>query len=166
MKRVIVLDPLSAITRMKLGMCYLLARCYPEAIAQLQKCLELEHNFFPAYNDLGMALLLSDRADEAIATWKHAYEGGRQYHSLAGLAYGYARKGDRAQAFQILRQLEESEGHGTRAWPLGRALVYLALETRTTLCNGCNAGPRRSKDGDEKLGSGNARFLARRFFDM
>ena len=127
MKRAIGLDPLSAITRTKLGMCYLLARRYPEAIAQLQKCLELEPNFFPAYNDLGMALLLSDRADEAIATWKHAYEGGRQYHSLAGLAYGYARKGDRAQAFQILRQLEESEGHGTRAWPLGRALVYLAL---------------------------------------
>jgi eukaryotic-like serine/threonine-protein kinase len=127
MKRAVELDPLSAITRTNFGMCYLLARRYPEAIAQLQKSLELDPSLFPVHNHLGMALLLSDRVDEAMGIWKHAYELGKDYHALAALAYGYARKGDRAQALQVLRQLEELEQHGTRAWPLDRALVYLAL---------------------------------------
>ncbi|HEY2714453.1 MAG TPA: protein kinase [Chthoniobacterales bacterium] len=121
------LDPLNAITQANYATCYLLARHYLEAIAQSQKSLELEPHCFPALNTLGMALLLNGRTDEGIETFKRAYGIGDCYHSLASLAYAYARKGDRVEALQALGQLENLENQGTRAWPLGHAMIHAAL---------------------------------------
>ena len=121
------LDPLNGITQANCATCYLLARHYLEAIAQSQKALELEPHSSAALDCLGMALLLNGRTNEGIETFKRAYGIGNRYHSLASLAYAYARIGDRAQALQALGQLEDLENQGMRACPLGHAIIYVAL---------------------------------------
>jgi Flp pilus assembly protein TadD len=121
------LDPVSAIAQANYASCYLLARHYREAIAQSQKTLELEPDFPPALDSLGMAFLLNGQTDEGIKAFKRAYSIGDHYQPIASLAYAYARKGDRARALQLLGQLEDLEKHGTRAWPLVHAMIYAAL---------------------------------------
>ncbi len=121
------LDPLNGITQANCATCYLLARHYLEAIAQSQKALELEPHSSAALDCLGMALLLNGQTNEGIETFKRAYGIGNRYHSLASLAYAYARIGDRAQALQALGQLEDLENQGMRACPLGHAIIYVAL---------------------------------------
>ena len=127
MKRAVELDPLSPIVNSNFGLCYLLARRYSEGLAQAQKTLKLNPTVFFVYDNLGWALALNGRLDEAIETWKHSYSIGHHYHALAELAYGYAIKGDREQALKVVAQLRDLEQHGTRVWPLGHAYIELAL---------------------------------------
>src|SRR5438552_6624056 len=127
MKRAVELDPLSPIVNANFGLCYLLARRYPEGLAQLVKTVKSDPTAFFVYDGLGWALALNGRLDEAIETWKHAYSIGHHYHSLAELAYGYAIKGDREQALKVVAQLRDLEQHGTRVWALGHAYIELAL---------------------------------------
>lgn len=121
------LDPLNATTQANYATCFMLARHYREAIAQSQRTLELEPNCFPALKSLGMALLLDGRTAEGIKAFKWGYSIGNRYDSLASLAYAYARKGDRAQALRMLGQMEDLENQGTRVWPLGHAVICVAL---------------------------------------
>jgi len=93
----------------------------------VQRTLMSEPTFLPAQNALGLALLLNGHLDEAIKTWKHAYGFGHHYHSLASLAYGYGLNGDRDQALQARTQLETLEQRGAPAWPMGHALIEIAL---------------------------------------
>ena len=127
MKRAVELDPLSPIVNANFGLCYLLARRYPEGLAQLEKTVKSDPTAFFVYDGLGWALALNGRLDEAIETWKHSYSIGHHYHSLAELAYGYAMKGDREQALKVVAQLRDLEQHGTGVWPLGHAYIELAL---------------------------------------
>jgi serine/threonine protein kinase/tetratricopeptide (TPR) repeat protein len=130
MKRAVALDPLSPIVNANFGFCYLLARRYPEGLAQLEKTVKSDPTAFFAYDGLGWALELTGRLDEAIETWKKGYSIGHHHHSLAALAYGYAMKGDREQALKVVAQLRDLEQHGTGVWPLGHAYIELALGNR------------------------------------
>ena len=96
-------------------------------LAQLQKTVKSDPTASFVYDDIGWALALTGRLDEAIETWKHGYSIGHHYHSLAELAYGYAIKRDREQALKVVAQLRDLEQHGTRVWPLGHAYIELAL---------------------------------------
>ena len=127
MKRAVELDPLSPIVNANFGLCYLLARRYPEGLAQLVKTVKSDPTAFFVYDGLGWALALNGRLDEAIETWKQGYSIGHHYHALAELAYGYAIKGDREQALKVVAQLRDLEQHGTGVWPLGHAYIELAL---------------------------------------
>lgn len=121
------LEPVNPIIQANYATSYFLARHYLEAIAQSQKTLNLEPGFRPALDSLGIALLFNGQMDEGILALEQAYGSGNHNQSLASLAYAYARKGDRAQALQLLGQLESSEKQGIRCRPLGHAMVYLAL---------------------------------------
>src|SRR5438067_1788398 len=55
LKRAVELDPFSMIMNTNFGLCYILARRYPEAIAQLRKAMELDPNFGQTHVFLGRA---------------------------------------------------------------------------------------------------------------
>src|SRR5262249_28381918 len=65
-KRAVELDPFSVIMNTNFGLCYVLARRYPEAIAQLRKATELDPNFGQTHCFLGLGLELSGDSTGAI----------------------------------------------------------------------------------------------------
>ena len=126
-KTALELDPLSTPMSTNVGVAYMLARRYPEAIAQLRKTIQFEPNFFFAHDMLGQSLAYSGQLDEAIESWKHSYEVAKDYHSLTLIGYGYGLKGERDKALQIVGQLQELEKSGTPVWIWGYGLIHLAL---------------------------------------
>jgi tetratricopeptide (TPR) repeat protein len=117
-----------------LGYVYILARRYPEAIAQLQKALELDPSFGITHRSLGQALELNGQLEQAITEYEKGYRFGNDDHALAYVAHAYALKGDREKALQLLTQLKELEQRGT-VWAFGFALVYLGLGDKNEAIN-------------------------------
>jgi adenylate cyclase len=121
------LDPLSVPISLHLGMTYKCARRYPEALAQLNKTLELEPNFFFAYDIIAEVLAYTGKVDEAIDNWKHSYDLAKNYHTLTFIGYGYGLKGEREKALQIMGQLKEMEQRGEQIWTFGYGLIHMSL---------------------------------------
>jgi len=130
MKRALVLDPFSLIINTNLGYTYILARRYPEAIAQLNKALEMDPNFGYAYILRGTALELDGDVSGAIKEFERVQEiekveGGVM--GLAKLAHAYAVQGDRPKALQFLQEMKDLNGQKKKVWAYGYAIAYLAL---------------------------------------
>jgi adenylate cyclase len=130
MKRALVLDPFSLIINTNLGYTYTLARRYPEAIAQLNKALEMDPNFGYAYILRGTALELDGDVSGAIKEFERVQEiekveGGVK--GLAKLAHAYALQGDRPKALQFLQEMKDLNGQKKAVWAYGYAIAYLAL---------------------------------------
>ncbi len=125
--------PFSPIINANFGYGLILARRYPEAIAQLRKAIELEPNFFYTHGMIGVALVLNGRIDEGIAE----YERAQQLHPDAGalgfLVNAYARKGDRQKALQILEQIKQSSN--TPIWAGAVAVGYVGLGDKNEAMN-------------------------------
>jgi tetratricopeptide (TPR) repeat protein len=121
------LDPLSVPISMHLGMTYKSARRSPEALAQLNKTLELEPTFFFAYDLIAEVLAYTGELDKAIDNWKHSYDLAKSHHTLTFIGYAYGLKGERDKAMQIMRQLKEMEGRGERIWTFGYGLIHMSL---------------------------------------
>ena len=117
-----------------LGYGYVVARRYPEAIAQLQKTLELDPNFWTTHRNLGQALELNGQLEQAITEYEKSYKFGNDDHALAYLGHAYALKGEREKALQLLTQLKELEQRGI-VWSFGFALVYLGLGDKSEAVN-------------------------------
>jgi TolB-like protein len=131
MKRALVLDPFSLIINTNLGYTYTLARRYPEAIAQLNKALEMDPNFGYAHILRGTALELEGDASGAIKEFERVQEiekveGGRT-EGLAKLARAYALQGDRPKALQFLQEIKELDQQKKATWAYGYATAYLGL---------------------------------------
>jgi TolB-like protein/Flp pilus assembly protein TadD len=133
LKRAIELDPFSVIMNTNFGLCYILARRYPEAIAQLRKATELDPNFGQTHVLLGLALEASGDSAGATTEYEKAYEV-EKAHPTGGkdavspwLAYAYALRGEREKALQLLGQLEDSERRNGRVFAYAVAMVHLRL---------------------------------------
>jgi adenylate cyclase len=113
---------------------YMVARRYPEAIAQLRKTAELNPDFGVTHRNLGEALELSGQLEQAIAEYEKGYRFLNDDHALAYLAHAYALKGGCEKALQLLTQLKELEQRGT-VWAFGFALVYLGLGDKNEAVN-------------------------------
>jgi TolB-like protein/Tfp pilus assembly protein PilF len=126
-KRALDLDPLSLIINADFGANFLLARRYPEAVAALQKTLQLDPHFPYAHTLLGQTLQCSGDLKGATAEYAKAVEldpddtGYRSY-----LAQAYARGDRRAEAEQILADLT-AIAQTRYVGPYSFALIYLAL---------------------------------------
>ena len=121
------LDPLSLVIQSTMGSMLNAARRYDEAIEHYQKSIELEPNFFDFYVHLGEALLHKGVFEQAIAELQKAVSlSNGSPHALEGLGYAYAVAGKRAEALDVLRQLERlSEGGYVPA--MGVALIHTGL---------------------------------------
>lgn len=126
-RRALELDPLSLIINADFGANFMIARRYPEAIAALQRTLQLDPRFPYAHILLGQTLQSSGDLKGATAEYAKALEldpddtGYRAY-----LAQAYARGNRRAEAEQILADLTKIQQ--TRyVGPYSFALIFLGL---------------------------------------
>ncbi len=78
------LDPLSAARRHELAMCYNWMRRYDEAIAEVQKALELDRDFPLAYDKLGLALVQKGMCEKAIGELKGVLARGHRHPRVPG----------------------------------------------------------------------------------
>jgi serine/threonine protein kinase/Flp pilus assembly protein TadD len=105
-KRAHELDPLSLIIGNALASVYLAEGNASFSIAQGKKVVDLDPNFPPGHEYLGLALLKDRRYAEAIAELEKAVElSGRTRWPLRDLGYGYAISGKRAEAQTVIKEL-------------------------------------------------------------
>jgi tetratricopeptide (TPR) repeat protein len=125
-KRAVELDPLSLIINADLGVNFLLARRYDQAVDQLRKTLAMDPRFYSARLALGEALQLKGQLGEAMTEYQKAAEVTDDPVVLAYLAQGYAKTGQGDKAWNLLSQLEQlaTERH---VGPFILAMVHLAL---------------------------------------
>ena len=106
------LDPLSPMAGQHLGMMLYLAREYEEAIAQLEETIDLSPGYWFTYQRLAQVLAATGDFDRGIDAARKAIEfagPGTVRNSRHTLASLYALSGNRAEAIEILRELEEQE---------------------------------------------------------
>jgi tetratricopeptide (TPR) repeat protein len=91
-----------------LGTTFYSARQYDQAIEQERKTLELEPNFIPALDTLGMAYVQKSMYGEGMAEFEKllATSPGNPL-GLSDLGYAYAVAGRRAEAQKVLDKLAE-----------------------------------------------------------
>jgi len=126
-KRALELDPVSAETNWNVGYVFALARHFDQAIDQQRKALELDPNFLPAHNQLGNAYIFNSMYKEGIAEFETilAISPGNNV-VLSGLGYAYAVAGRKAEAQQVLHQMNElaKQKYVPAAY---RARIYIGL---------------------------------------
>ncbi len=90
------------------GIAHYIRREYDDAAEQLKRTLEMEPNFGPAQQILGLVYLRMKRYGDAIGAYRRLHELGSRVSSSAGrLGLVYAVAGRRAEALEELRFLEE-----------------------------------------------------------
>jgi serine/threonine protein kinase/Tfp pilus assembly protein PilF len=109
-KRAIELDPFSVTINVNFGMCYFIARRYPEAIAQAHKAAEMDPRSPVPYITLAAAHEFSGQRGWAIADWQKACEVVQEAHLARAWAddlciQSYVLKGDEAKAVQLLDEI-------------------------------------------------------------
>jgi TolB-like protein/Tfp pilus assembly protein PilF len=108
------LDPLSPAIGNNVAMMYMLMNDADSAEREWKKTLDLDPNFAPSYSNLGgLVYIKQGRYEEAIAACQRAVQlsGGASLHSSI-LGHAYAVSGKRAEALQILKELEERYAKG------------------------------------------------------
>jgi serine/threonine-protein kinase len=94
-----------------LGLCYVFARRYPDAIAQLRKTTELDPGSPVPHVILGLVNEVSEDRQQAITEYQRAYDLGigsqHPGERATLLASIYALKGEPAKALEQLDQVRE-----------------------------------------------------------
>jgi DNA-binding winged helix-turn-helix (wHTH) protein/TolB-like protein/Tfp pilus assembly protein PilF len=106
-KRTEELEPLSFVASSHLGWIYYLSGKNDAAIEQCRKILELDPSSFPARRYLGLAYEAKGMHAEAIAEFQKGVKlsGSPLMHALLGHAYAVA--GKKAEALEVLKDLEQ-----------------------------------------------------------
>jgi tetratricopeptide (TPR) repeat protein len=120
------LDPLSVIINSDTGKYLYFARRYDEAIAQFQKTLEMDANFFDAHFYLSFTYAEKGLYAEAISQLERAKSSDDRTLVLAGFGYVYGRQGRKDAARQVLKELRQLSRH-SRLAPIALAIVYAEL---------------------------------------
>jgi DNA-binding winged helix-turn-helix (wHTH) protein/tetratricopeptide (TPR) repeat protein len=124
------LDPLDDSINQYLGWHHIHARQFDRAIAQLEKTLDQNPDFFLARVILGMAYEQKGETATAIDEFKKAYELEKNAIVLGFLGHAYAQAGKIDEAREILEELEElSKRIYVPAFSIG--LIYTSLGQNT-----------------------------------
>lgn len=121
------LDPLALNIGQNLAMMYLLNNDPESAIRGFKKVLELDPEFPAARANLGLVYATQKRYEESIAECQRAVDvSGRSSLLLSQLGHSYAVAGRRAEALQIVKELEGryAAGESIGQYP---ARVYAGL---------------------------------------
>jgi adenylate cyclase len=125
-KKALQLDPLNSLMNTDLAFFYYWARRYDEATAQGRSTLDLDPNNAFAHSVLGWCLIWQGKIKEARAEFERATRLDDLPWYRGSLGYTDAALGDRAQAGQILRELEDLSKKRYVS-PSNVATVYLGL---------------------------------------
>jgi DNA-binding winged helix-turn-helix (wHTH) protein/TolB-like protein/Tfp pilus assembly protein PilF len=106
-KRTEELEPLSFVASSHLGWIYYLSGKNDLAIEQCRKILELDPSSFPARRYLGLAYEAKGMHAEAIAEFQKGVKLSGSPLMLALLGHAYAVAGKKAEALQVLKDLEQ-----------------------------------------------------------
>lgn len=110
------LDPISPAVKSAVAEAHYFARRYGEAVAASQRALELDPTFILGFLNLGRALEMQGRHDEAIVALRQGWElSGRAPGMTLFLGHAYATKGDRKTAREMLTLLQNPPVHGQQA---------------------------------------------------
>jgi TolB-like protein/Tfp pilus assembly protein PilF len=127
------LDPLSVLIRSHFGWVIYWSRQYDRAIAQSRDAIELDPNCLLAHYALGLALLAKRSFQEAIAALLESTKRFGDSFSLGYLGMAYGLAGHRAEAREVLVQLERRAA-SQEVPPVCLAWVSLGLgENQTAL---------------------------------
>ncbi len=126
MKRAQELDPLSLIITADVGNAFYYARQYDEAIEQYKKALDLDPRFFITYLWLGAAYEQKKMYSQAIAELQKGLAFVRHPQLISSLGHVYAVAGQRAEAQQLLEELQEMSKQ-SYINPYLIALIYVGL---------------------------------------
>jgi TolB-like protein/tetratricopeptide (TPR) repeat protein len=124
------LDPLSSVISANVSRMYQVQNNHEASIENSLKLIELDPNFVPAYQYLGLSYLKQGRSAEAITALKKAVElSGGSSITLGDLGYVYAVTGKRTEAQAIIKQLEDKYA---RKEAIGQylATVYVGLNDK------------------------------------
>jgi serine/threonine-protein kinase len=102
------------------------ARRYDQAIARLRNIIDLNPNFPPAHSFLGNVYLKKEMVKEAIAEFDRARRLEDTPWILAYIGLGYAVAGKRAEARQVLAELDQIS-KGKHVSPIFIARIYAGL---------------------------------------
>ena len=106
-KRTQELEPLSFVASSHLGWIYYLSGHNDEAIEQCRKILELDPSSFPARRYLGLAYEAKGMYPEAISEFQTGVKLSGSPLMLALLGHAYAVAGKKAEAQQVLSDLQQ-----------------------------------------------------------
>ncbi len=128
MRRACDLDPFSSYTRIMLGWTLYYSKNYEAASSQLKHAVELDPSLWIGHTSLGMVLERLGHLEEAIAEFRLAVEhSDNSFLAKAHLAYGLAKRGDKAGAAEILSSLLKLRQRHYFS-PYWIAVVYTALD--------------------------------------
>jgi len=133
-KRTEELEPLSFVASSHLGWIYYLAGKNDEAIEQCKKILDLDPNSFPARRYLGLAYEAKGKYTEAINEFQTGVKLSGSPLMLALLGHAYAASGKRAEAQQILNDLEQLQAQRYVS-PYTVAAIYAGLNDQDQAFN-------------------------------
>jgi predicted Zn-dependent protease len=120
-------DPVSLATNTTLGTVLYRARRFEEAVASVQRALEVDPEFAPAQRMLGLIELQRRRPEEASkALAAVARARGECPTALAELAHARAKAGDAARAHDLLADATRRT-RGEYGSPVSVAFGYLGL---------------------------------------
>ena len=125
-KRTEELEPLSFVASSHLGWIYYLAGRNDEAIEQCKKILELDPSSFPARRYLGLAYEAKGRYSEAITEFQTGVKLSGSPLMLALLGHAYAASGKKAEAQQVLVDLQQLQDQRYVS-PYTVAAIYTGL---------------------------------------
>jgi TolB-like protein/Flp pilus assembly protein TadD len=143
-KKALELDPLNTFLNTDLAFFLYWARRYEEATTQIRKTLELDPNNAFAHSILGWCLIEKGNKAEARAEFQKATSLDDLPWYISSLGYACAANGDRAEAEQILQDLEELSKQRYVS-PANRAAVYLGLGEKEKALHGLE---KAYEDGD------------------
>ncbi len=125
-KRTEELEPLSFVASSHLGWIYYLSGRNDEAIEQCKKILELDPSSFPARRYLGLAYEAKGMYAEAITEFQTGVKLSGSPLMLALLGHAYAASGKRAEAQQVLVDLQQLQDQRYVS-PYTVAAIYTGL---------------------------------------
>lgn len=108
------------------GQYFFLTRQYDRAFDQIRQTLEMDANYSPARETLGLLYEQQGRTDEALAEFQTAIALSHGQHGLGSLGYIYAEQGRGDDALRVLRLLAERSRHAYLS-PYETALVFAGL---------------------------------------
>ncbi|HEX6046476.1 MAG TPA: winged helix-turn-helix domain-containing protein [Pyrinomonadaceae bacterium] len=128
-KRTEELEPLSFVASSHLGWIYYLSGRNDEAIEQCKKILEMDPNSFPARRYLGLAYEAKGMYAEAITEFQTGVKLSGSPLMLALLGHAYAASGKKAEAQQVLTDLQQLQDQRYVS-PYTVAAIYAGLSDK------------------------------------
>jgi eukaryotic-like serine/threonine-protein kinase len=129
LRRAQELDPLSLMINTNIGQFLFFAGDYDRASEQFRKVLEMDQNFMFARINYALVLMQKGSYDEAITQLQTAAKpsGMRLPWALGNLARAYAKAGKRAEAVEVLSEIQKISKQ-RYVPPLAIAAGYLGLD--------------------------------------